>query len=187
MQVEKLGKRLEGIAGFFFVLTLVVALTVLVGLRYFPDWTNANDAWFTLFEAGLPALGTAVFGIRFQGDFGGSAIRSQATAYALRGIAEELDQGTSLTRAADLAEQAARIMYSDLDEWRPPLPRLGRVQPDAARCERLADQHLDLGVDAPEIGRGAPLHSRPQGRVDAKRIGLSVALVRHFIGTMFRR
>ena len=118
MQIEKLDKRLERIASFFFILTLIVALTVLLGLRFAPDWTNANDAWFTLFEAGLPALGTAVFGIRFQGDFGGSAIRSQATANALNEIGAELDQGTSLTRAADLAEQAARIMYSDLDEWR---------------------------------------------------------------------
>ena len=118
MQIEKLDNRLERIAGFFFILALVVAITVLVGLRFAPEWTNANDAWFTLLEAGLPALGTAVFGIRFQGDFGGSAIRSQATANALGEIGAELEQGTSLTRAADLAEQAARIMYSDLDEWR---------------------------------------------------------------------
>jgi hypothetical protein len=87
-------------------------------LQIAPDWMNEHDAWFTLFEAGLPALGTAVFGIRFQGDFGGSAIRSQATANALRQIQTELDEGTTLTRAADLTEHAARIMYGDLDEWR---------------------------------------------------------------------
>jgi len=117
-QIEMLDKRLEGIASFFFILTLIVALAVLVGLKVAPEWTNANDAWFTLFEAGLPALGTAVFGIRFQGDFGGTAIRSQATANALGEIEVELARGTTLTRAADLAEQAARIMYGDLDEWR---------------------------------------------------------------------
>ncbi|HUG46122.1 MAG TPA: hypothetical protein VMK31_06385, partial [Sphingomicrobium sp.] len=76
------------------------------------------DAWFTLFEAGLPALGTAVFGIRFQGDFGGSAIRSQGTANALREIEQQMADGVPLDRAADLTEQAARIMHSDLDEWR---------------------------------------------------------------------
>ena len=32
---------------------------------------------------GLPTIGAAVFGIRFQGDFGGSALRSDATAAAL--------------------------------------------------------------------------------------------------------
>ncbi|HET9459673.1 MAG TPA: hypothetical protein VFO51_06810, partial [Sphingomicrobium sp.] len=118
LQVELLDDRLEQIASLFFIATLVVALTVLVGLRVAPDWINARDPWFTLFEAGLPALGTAVFGIRFQGDFGGSAIRSLATSNALRAIEVELAQGTTLTRAADLTEQAARIMYSDLDEWR---------------------------------------------------------------------
>lgn len=117
-QIELLDRRLERIAGFFFVATIVVAATVLIGLRVAPDLTNRFDAWFTLFEAGLPALGTAVFGIRFQGDFGGSAIRSQSTANALRQIEAELAEGASLGRAADLTEQAARIMYSDLDEWR---------------------------------------------------------------------
>ena len=117
-QIELLDQRLERIAGFFFIATLLVALTVLIGLQVAPDWTNEHDSWFTLFEAGLPALGTAVFGIRFQADFGGSAIRSQSTANSLRQIEAELAEGTTLTRAADLTEQAARIMYSDLDEWR---------------------------------------------------------------------
>ena len=118
LQIELLDDRLERIAAFFFITTLVVSVTVLTGLWFAPDWMNQHDPWFTFFEAGLPALGTAVFGIRFQGDFGGSAIRSQATSIALRAIEVELAQGTTLTRAADLTEQAARIMYSDLDEWR---------------------------------------------------------------------
>jgi hypothetical protein len=117
-QIELLDRRLERIAGFLFLATLAVSAAVLLGLQVAPDWMNAHDPWFTMLEAGLPALGTAVFGIRFQGDFGGSAIRSQATANALRQIETELAEGTTLTRAADLTEQAARIMYSDLDEWR---------------------------------------------------------------------
>lgn len=117
-QIELLDKRLERIAGFFFISTVLVALSVLIGLQVAPDWMDRHDAWFTLFEAGLPALGMAVFGIRFQGDFGGSAIRSQSTAAALRQIQAELARGVALTRAADLTEQAARIMYGDLDEWR---------------------------------------------------------------------
>ena len=117
-QIELLDRRLEAIAGLFFVATLAVSIAVLVGLQAAPEWMNRHDPWFTLFEAGLPALGMAVFGIRFQGDFGGSAIRSEATAISLRHIGAELAGGTSLMRAADLTEQAARIMYSDLDEWR---------------------------------------------------------------------
>ena len=74
--------------------------------------------WFTLISAGFPALGTAVFGIRFQGDFGGDAVRSMATAETLGQIESELRQNVSLPRAADLSEQAARTMLLDLDELR---------------------------------------------------------------------
>ncbi len=83
-----------------------------------PDWVARLNNWITLISAGFPALGTAVFGIRFQGDFGGSAQRSQNTADALREIEGELSEDVSLARAADLTEQAARRMLSDLDEWR---------------------------------------------------------------------
>ena len=117
-QIELLDERLEKIAGGLFILALVVSLCVLAGLWFIPAWMNQHDPWFTFFEAGLPAIGTAVFGIRFQGDFGGSAVRSQQTANSLGEIEAELATGTSLTRAADLTEQAARIMYGDLDEWR---------------------------------------------------------------------
>ncbi|MBA3834787.1 MAG: hypothetical protein H0X53_02865, partial [Sphingomonas sp.] len=117
-QIQLLDKRLERIAGAFFLATLAVAAAVLIGLRVDPDWMNEHDPWFTLLEAGLPALGMTVFGIRFQADFGGSAVRSQATANALRQIQAELADGASLSRAADLSEQASRIMYGDLDEWR---------------------------------------------------------------------
>ena len=43
---------------------------------------------------------------------------AEATAETLRQIDEELRKDVSLSRAADLAEQAARIMLADLDEWR---------------------------------------------------------------------
>ncbi|HUE79584.1 MAG TPA: hypothetical protein VMN38_08135 [Sphingomicrobium sp.] len=127
-QIDKLDRRLEKIAGMLFMATLVVAVIVVVGLLIAPDVINRFDSWFALIEAGFPALGTAVFGIRFQGDFGGSAVRSQTTAYALGQIDAELMRGVDLPRAADLAEQAARTMLGDLDEW------------------RLVNQQMDLGI-----------------------------------------
>ena len=72
---------------------------------------------FTLVSAGFPALATTIFGIRFQGDFGGDALRSLATADTLGQIDHELRKDPKLSRAADLTEQAARFMLSDLDEW----------------------------------------------------------------------
>ena len=59
-----------------------------------------------------------MFGIRFQGDFGGDALRSMATADTLKQIDQELRKDANLSRAADLTEQAARTMLADLDEWR---------------------------------------------------------------------
>jgi hypothetical protein len=117
-QIELLDQRLEQIGMVLFAATLLVSVATLVGLGFGSGFVNRYGNWFTLVSAGFPALGTAVFGIRFQADFGGDAVRSMATANTLRHIDEELRKNVSLSRAADLSEQAARIMLSDLDEWR---------------------------------------------------------------------
>ena len=117
-QIEKLDHRLEQIGTTLFATTLLVSVATLLGLALNAPFVNTYGNWFTLVSAGFPALGTAVFGIRFQADFGGDALRSLATADTLGQIEEELRKGVTLSRAADLAEQAARIMLADLDEWR---------------------------------------------------------------------
>jgi hypothetical protein len=102
-----------------FVATLISSIIVIVGLIYDPDWVENTNDWFTLLSAGFPAVGTAIFGIRFQGDFGASALRSRSTALTLSAIRDQLADGEpSLNRSADLMEQAARAMLADLDEWR---------------------------------------------------------------------
>ena len=117
-QIELLDRRLEILAASLFWTTLIVSALVLVGLAVVPDLVMPYDPWFDLVGAGFPALGTAVFGIRFQGDFGGSAVRSLATANALERIERELRASKGLQRAADLTEQSARTMLADLEEWR---------------------------------------------------------------------
>ena len=116
-QIETLDRRLEKVAGVLFQATLVSCVAVVAGYAFAPVLVRDYNNWLQLVSAGFPALGTAVFGIRFQGDFGGSAVRSQATANALRQIDAEMMRGVELPRASDLAEQAARVMLSDLDEW----------------------------------------------------------------------
>src|SRR5258708_26509861 len=98
--------------------TVLVTVATLMGVGFGANYVNSYGNWFTLVSAGFPALGTAVFGIRFLADFGGDALRSMATADTLRLIDQELRKEVALSRAADLAEQAARIMLADLDEWR---------------------------------------------------------------------
>jgi hypothetical protein len=117
-QVLQLDKRLGTIGFVLFLATLLVSVATLIGLGIGSRFVDEYGDWFTLVSAGFPALGTAVFGIRFQADFGGDAVRSMATSDTLRRIDEELRKDVSLSRAADLTEQAARVMLADLDEWR---------------------------------------------------------------------
>jgi len=119
MQIERLDRRLARFGMGLFVATLISSIIVIVGLIFDPDWVQNTNDWFTLLSAGFPAVGTAIFGIRFQGDFGASALRSRSTANTLSAIREEFDLGkANLNRSADLMEHAARAMLGDLDEWR---------------------------------------------------------------------
>ncbi|MBV9529106.1 hypothetical protein [Sphingomonas sp.] len=117
-EIERLDHRLERAGSLLFAATLLICVvtvaTFAAGLHGLLRYSN----WSLLVSAGFPALGTAIFGIRLQAEFGVSALRSQATAQALAAIAQELHAGPNLNRAADLTEQAARRMSSDLDEWR---------------------------------------------------------------------
>lgn len=117
-QIELLDKRLESIGFNLFLATLIVSIATMAGMLANAAFVNDYGNWLTLVSAGFPALGTAVFGIRFQADFGGDALRSLATANTLATIDEEMHNHVTLPRAADLTEQAARVMLSDLDEWR---------------------------------------------------------------------
>lgn len=117
-QINMLDERLERIATGLFLTTLIVSIATLIGIAMGSDLVDRYGDWLTLVSAGFPALGTAVFGIRFQADFGGDALRSLATARTLKAIDEELRRQVGLNRVADLTEQAARIMLADLDEWR---------------------------------------------------------------------
>jgi hypothetical protein len=118
-QIDKLDRRLARFGMGLFVATLISSIIVIFGLIYDPDWVQNTNDWFTLLSAGFPAVGTAIFGIRFQGDFGASALRSRSTANTLSAIREQFDVSKSnLNRSADLMEQAARAMLADLDEWR---------------------------------------------------------------------
>jgi hypothetical protein len=116
--IAQLDHRLGKIGFVLFAATLVASILTLIGLAIKAEFVNTYSNWLTLVAAGFPALGTAVFGIRFQADFGGDAVRSLATSETLRHIEQELRKEVNLTRTADLTEQAARIMLSDLDEWR---------------------------------------------------------------------
>ena len=117
-QVERLDGRLERAALALFVATLLVNVGVMLGLEFAPALVERLGDWTTVFSAGLPALGTAIFGIRVQGDYGAVGARSRTTATLLDRIARDLRATSDLSRTADLTEQAARVMLADIGEWR---------------------------------------------------------------------
>src|SRR5207253_8257963 len=95
VEIETLDHRLEIVGSVLFAATLVACVATVAGLLVAPQLVSRFSDWTTLISAGFPAMGTAVFGIRFQADFGGSAHRSQATANALRQIHDELRKNVS--------------------------------------------------------------------------------------------
>jgi hypothetical protein len=116
-QMHQLDDRLDYVGTGLFFATLFVSIAQIIGYATSEGYVNTLGNWFQLISAGFPALGTAIFGIRYQGDFGGTANRSKSTSLRLESIAQELRKGPTLLRAADLTEQAGRVMLGDLDEW----------------------------------------------------------------------
>ena len=117
-QVQALDERLETLGLVVFIATLLSCVALIIAIAFDHEWAVANAKWFTIVAAGLPAVGTAIFGIRVQGDYGNTAVRSEQTAIVLRQVAERLEtEAPDLSRTADLVEQASRLMTADLDDW----------------------------------------------------------------------
>ena len=99
-QIELLDHRLGQIGMVLFAATLIVSVATIVGLGdrcRFRQRATATGS--RSISAGFPALGTAVFGIRFQGDFGGDALRSLATAEHAAADRQRTAQGRRACRA----------------------------------------------------------------------------------------
>ena len=114
---ETLDHRLHLIGLGLFSATVMGCFVLIVGYFVAPDWVAANAKIFVILSAGLPAVGTAIFGVRVQGDFAGTAQRSLSTATRLEASVAEATGAIELTRAADVFEEAARFMLADLGEW----------------------------------------------------------------------
>ena len=116
-QAEALDHRLHLIGLGLFSATVIGCFVLIIGYFVASDWVAANAKIFVILSAGLPAVGTAIFGVRVQGDFAGTAQRSLSTATRLEASVAEATGAIELTRAADVFEEAARFMLADLGEW----------------------------------------------------------------------
>lgn len=118
-QAGHLDHRLHVIGNALFAATIASTSAFLLGYLFAPSVVLSAPYMFVFLSGALPALGTAVFGIRVQGEFAATAARSLATANQLERLADALERpDVDLTRASDLFEGAARTMLADLGEWR---------------------------------------------------------------------
>lgn len=118
-RMHLLDHRLHGVGMALFILSLMSGLAFVTGYFIAHAWVRAHADVFVALSAGLPAIGAAIFGIRVQGDFSGTAERSAATAAELAAIVEALEASRpDLARTIDLVEGAAAMMLADLGEWR---------------------------------------------------------------------
>ncbi|HWI87123.1 MAG TPA: hypothetical protein VNT42_12490, partial [Sphingomonas sp.] len=117
-QMHLLDHRLHQVGTVLFVTSIMLCLVAVILKLVAVEFAHEHGAIFVAASAGLPALGGAIFGIRMQGDFGGTAERSLITAEDLERVADELVKpGIGLARQTDLTEAAAAIMLGDLAEW----------------------------------------------------------------------
>lgn len=117
--VHRLDHRLHRAGTFLFAVSCLSCAAFIVAYLIDHDWTVAHAPDFVALSAGLPAIGTAFFGIRVQGDFAGTAARSGITSEHLAAVAAALEaEPAALSRTADGLETVARAMVADLGEWR---------------------------------------------------------------------
>jgi uncharacterized protein DUF4231 len=114
-------------AGVLLLFLLAAAAKLVVPSIDMPSHEGGTSplGWFKLIiifvSAGLPALGAALAGIRVQGDFEGSQLRSELTSEALKSLQREyrvaMDHELNLDETADMLIRTARLMSEDLDAW----------------------------------------------------------------------
>ncbi|MGL6043163.1 MAG: hypothetical protein ACRC1J_04505 [Sandaracinobacteroides sp.] len=118
-RMDHVNHRLHRFGSICFMTTVILCLGFLASNIVFDAASaKALAVYFTVATATLPALGTAAYGLRVQGDFAGSSARSAATADALSELMSELESHPSLARTAAIANASASIMLVDLAEWR---------------------------------------------------------------------
>ncbi len=128
-RMETLGHRVERTGEVLFALTLLAALGLLIlaGLTHL-HMTPRQIFFVTALAAGLPALGTATYGIRVIGDFEGVAERSRRMSEGLdrliAAIEHDWPEASRHTEPPNFALLRARAhaardaMLGDVENWR---------------------------------------------------------------------
>jgi hypothetical protein len=119
-RMRAVGRWLDVIGVLSFGLTLVACLfEVLLPVLEPHISQGIRLDWLRGLSIVLPAVGAATFGIRIQGDFEGSAERSDRMARSLGAIAGQIQSTDALSFAqlSSLTENAVATMAEEIDDW----------------------------------------------------------------------
>lgn len=118
-RMHHLDHRLHEIGNRLFIATVIAGLVIMAAIITHAEWLVPFKVPLGVLTAVLPTLGSAVFGMRGQGDFAGAARRSAETADALeRSTLRLRERPIELPSAARATEDAAVTMLADLGAWR---------------------------------------------------------------------
>lgn len=123
-RMHKLEHRLHRVGGALFAITAIVCAGVL-GIELV--WTffahgeggdHHMPVGVTIVSAALPAIGAAIYGIRMQGDFAGSAERNGALAVHLGELLRIVqDEAPGFDGLRRLIRRTAELLTSDVSQW----------------------------------------------------------------------
>lgn len=122
-RMHKLEHRLHRIGGTLFAITALVCAGVLgieVVWTFFAhgDAHHSLPAGVTVISASLPAIGAAIYGIRMQGDFAGSAGRNALLAEQLTELRRVVqDEAPDFDALRRLIRRTAELLTEDVSQW----------------------------------------------------------------------
>lgn len=112
-----LDHRLHEIGNFLMGAVIAACTLFLLGYLFLNRQVIEMASFFIFVTAALPAIGSAIFGLRGHGEHLLAASRSEQTAVALEQTAARLSQLSDLEALAAELETTAAIMLADLNEW----------------------------------------------------------------------
>lgn len=124
-RMHLLEHRLHRIGTALFATTAAICVLVLlfvgmerIGNSAFDDLAHIVTKSAIVFSAALPAIGSAIYGIRMQGDFGGSSARDAALAQQLTTLRHVVDQDELSFDTLKLrAARATDLLTAELADW----------------------------------------------------------------------
>lgn len=120
-EMEHLDRTLGIIGLCCLVVTVTAAVVFFIGGVFLFDWelSDRTEAIITALAVFLPALATALYGIRLIGDFEGLVRRSGRTLELLNALNVNLAKGVNdLPELRTCARLAADAMLADVETWR---------------------------------------------------------------------